>query len=402
MSVTVDERAAAELRRRLADELEETGDLRSPQWRKAVEAVPRHPFTCSFFRRIVGPGQTLWEPITAASAGVGTWLKLVYANETWVTQLDNRVLPGDVTEPAPGVPTSSSTLPGLVVRMLEWLDIRDGHNVLEIGAGSGYSAALLCHRLGEDRVTTIEVDTGVVARADAALEEVGYSPYLITGDGLVGYPLRAPYDRIIATCSVRHVPYTWVRQSSPGAVILATISGWLHAFGLVKLTVGADGTAEGTGLPGTISFMPARPHTPPEITGAIDARTAYHDSERRARYGLEILDATRPHGWASRFVAQLAAPGAQIASAQYADGPLITCLIDVDREAFATLTPAPNGGWTVRQGGPIGIWDDIEDAVMKWENAGSPAIEAFRIRVTRTEQVVWLDTDDGEARWALP
>src|SRR6059036_2986121 len=104
----------------------------------------------------------------------------------------------------------------------------------------------MCHRLGVDQVTTIEVDPDVAARADAALETVGYSTWTVTGDGLLGHPRRAPYDRVIATCAVRRIPYTWIRQTKPGGIVLATVGGaWHYGTGLAKVTVAEDGTAEG-------------------------------------------------------------------------------------------------------------------------------------------------------------
>lgn len=195
-----------------------------------------------------------WRPVTSP----GEWAKIAYRDESLVTQLDGHLTADQATEPVPGVPTSSSTTPVTVVGMVEALDIEDDHTVLEIGTGTGYSTALMCHRLGEDNITTIEVDPGVAARADAALEAAGYSTWTVTGDGLLGHPRRAPYDRVIATCAVRRVPYTWVRQTKPGGIILTTLApgSWAYGTGLAKVTVSDDGTAEGR-IIGESSFMQA-------------------------------------------------------------------------------------------------------------------------------------------------
>lgn len=93
-------------------------------------------------------------------------------------------------------------------------------------------------------VTTVEVDPGVATRADAALEAAGYSTWTVTGDGLLGHPRRAPYDRVIATCAVRRIPHTWVRRTRPGGTILTTVApgSWAYGSGLAKVTVSDDGT----------------------------------------------------------------------------------------------------------------------------------------------------------------
>ncbi|MGH3926687.1 MAG: rRNA adenine N-6-methyltransferase family protein, partial [Pseudonocardiaceae bacterium] len=217
---------AAQLRRRLAGRLAEGGQLRSRRWRAAVEAVPRHAFLPEFFRMVSTPQQTVWEPISPARVGRSTWLELTYADETWVTQLDGHTRPGDVDAGVPGEPTSSSTLPSLVVRMLEDLDVHDGDDVLEIGTGTGYSTALLCERLGDEHVTSVEIDTQIAADAVAALHRVGRTPTVVAGDGLAGCPSGGRFDKVVATCSMRRVPAAWIDQTVPGGTILVTIGGW--------------------------------------------------------------------------------------------------------------------------------------------------------------------------------
>ncbi|MEU5976483.1 methyltransferase domain-containing protein [Streptomyces sp. NPDC047315] len=160
--------------------------------------------------------------------------------------------------------------------------------MLEIGTGTGYSTALMCQRLGSDQVTSIEYDPATAARARAALAAAGHAPRLVQGDGLLGDGKGAPYDHLIATCAVRTIPPAWLRQVKPGGTILTTLSGWLYGSGLAQLTVGEDGAAEGSFLPGTVSFMIARPHAAPDLGDVSDLLHQPGD-ERPARYGPEIF-----------------------------------------------------------------------------------------------------------------
>src|SRR5690606_10027168 len=69
---------------------------------------------------------------------------------------------------------------------LQALDAHQGHRVLEVGTGTGYNAALLCHRLGPDNVTSIDIDTGLVDRARERLAAFDYFPHLEATDGAAG------------------------------------------------------------------------------------------------------------------------------------------------------------------------------------------------------------------------
>lgn len=234
-------------------------------------------------------------------------------------------------------------------------------------------------------------------RADAALEAAGYSTWTVTGDGLLGHPHRAPYDRTIATCAVRRVPYAWVRQTKPGGVILATVgpSAWSYGTGLAKLTVKDDGTAEGR-IIGRTSFMPARAEAAVPLSGDLSARAAYADTERRSKLSPDMLN-----DWVPAFLAQLAAPGTQLVRA-VSDTRETVYLFDTAREAFAALT-ADGEEWNVRQGGPVAIWDAIEDTLTAWRDAGEPDITAVRMEVTPTAHAYWIGgqqiTTEARSYW---
>ncbi|WP_338146273.1 ATP-grasp peptide maturase system methyltransferase [Streptomyces boncukensis] len=386
---------SAELRHGLADLLAQDGVLKTAAWRKAVEEVPREQFLPSFFRDEPGPdGVPRYVPVTRA-ADAAEWLALVYRNETWVTQLDGHVTAETADGPVSGFPTSSSTMPATVVGMSEALDVEDGMKVLEIGTGTGYSTGLLCHRLGADNVASVEVDPEVAKRADDALEALGYSTWTVTGDGLLGHPRRAPYDRTVATCALRRIPYAWVRQTRPGGVILATVgpSAWSYGTGLVKLTVKDDGTAEGRVIART-SFMPARAQAAVPLSGDLAARAAYADTERETALSPDLL-----REWMPAFLAQLAAPGSQLVRAT-SSGRETVYLFDTGREAFAALT-ADGDRWNVRQGGPVAIWDAIEYAVSAWQEADEPDITAVRLTVTPEAHVYWI-AEHPALRWQHP
>jgi methyltransferase of ATP-grasp peptide maturase system len=388
------EQRAERLRRRLARELEHAGHLSSPEWRAAIEAVPRHEFIREFFARIDPPdgSPTVWDPIDEHRSGVEKWLDMTYVDESHVTQLDENTTPAEVNGAiANANPTSSSTMPNLVIRMWEDLDVHDRDRVLEIGTGTGYSTALGCHRLGDDHITSIEIDPAVAARAKAALTRAGYRPHLVVGDGLGGVPEHAPYDRIIATCAVRRIPAAWVAQSRPGTVILVTLSGWLGASELARLTVTRPGVAEGRFLTGGVSFMPARAHAPePVMIPKLDEDVI---GMRAAVFGPEILTDPGP----ARMVAQLVAPQAQYLPWVAGDTDATRLLVASDG-CYAAFDQT-SSGWRVRQGGQRAVWDSIEQAVTTWHSLGRPPLDTFRITVGPQRQTVRIG---NSITWDLP
>ncbi|MFC4610087.1 ATP-grasp peptide maturase system methyltransferase [Streptomyces maoxianensis] len=365
-----------ELRSQLADRLARSGHLRTQPWRQAVEGVARHEFlTGGFFNRIDTKTVTAWAPVMPDDP---LWLERCYQDESLVTQIAGTIVPGDLRGEVMRAPTSSSTMPSLVVRMLEDLQVDAGHRVLEIGTGTGYSTALLCHRLGDELVASVEVDEGVSGRARTALGTCGYAPHLVVGNGLAGHKDGAPYDRVIATCGIVTVPMEWIEQTRPGGIILTTLCGWMYSSELARLTVHDDGTASGRFLAGQISFMLARPQTPPPLGILPDLDQG---QEREAALGADVVD-----DWDTRFVAQLAAPRAQRITLTR-DGRTEHVLLDVEADAWAALSE-DGGRWSVRQGGPSRIWDEIEEHVTRWRADGAPPLDQFEVSVTPDGQTI--------------
>ncbi|MFJ6621430.1 ATP-grasp peptide maturase system methyltransferase [Kitasatospora sp. NPDC091335] len=375
---------AADLRAALVRQLADGEGLTDPLWHAAAAAVPREAFVGDYFRMVDGSFPTSYEPVREGADG---WLEAVYANRTLVTQLDGRTRPADADGPVAGSPSSSSTLPSLVLRMWQQLEVHDGHRVLEVGTGTGYSAALGAHRLGEENIVSVEVDAVIADRAAAALRTAGYAPHLVVGDGLAGHKARGPYDRLIATCAVRTLPYPWLHQVKPGGKILVTFSGWQFGYALALLTVTEPGEATGRFLPGWTSFMIARPHDRPPRQNP----TLLPGEERAAR-----IDPATITTWTGTWVAQLAAPSAERIGA--GDQQI---LIDHATGSQARTRPDGHGGWTVTQRGPLRLWDRVEEAVEAWQAEGAPHQERFGITVTGDGQRVWLGSEDGPG-WNLP
>ncbi|MGW0864469.1 ATP-grasp peptide maturase system methyltransferase [Streptomyces sp. NPDC002611] len=366
----------AQLHQQLLDRMTTNGSLRTEPWKHAAAAVPRHQFLSGgYFRRVDAPGPTAWEPVRQGNMA---WLKGCYADESLVTQIAGTIVPDDIHGQITREPTSSSTLPSLVLRMLEDLQVEDGHKVLEIGTGTGYSTAVLCARLGAGNVTSIEYDEHVASQARAALGRLGTYPTLVTGDGLRGHGADAPYDRVIATCGVRTVSPAWIEQTRPGGLILATIGGWLGSSELARLTVHTDGTASGPLLGGGVSFMLARPHMPPPLGLLPDLDEG---KERETALGSDVLN-----NWTARFVVQLAVPGAQRLALER-DGHTEEVLVDIETGSWAAVYEDA-GQWVVRQGGPAPPWDEVEEQFRRWRHAGAPALEEFTVRVSPEGQTI--------------
>ena len=140
-----------------------------------------------------------------------------------------------VTRRAPdGTSLSSASSPKLVATMLEQLAVQPGQRVLEIGAATGFNAALLAELTGPaGTVVTIELDDDLAAQAASNLRRAGYPDVRVTcGDGALGDPSQAPYDRIIVTAEAWDLVPAWWDQLTPDGRIVAPVR--LHGSGLTR------------------------------------------------------------------------------------------------------------------------------------------------------------------------
>lgn len=365
--------------RRLADTLRDNGDLHSPQWHAALSAVPRHVFVPRAYEQDVTGA---WHEFETA-----TLLDRVYSPETLITALE--------TVGGSMVPISSSTKPDLMVRMLETLDVRDGNRVLEIGTGTGYNAALLAHRLGDDRVFSMDVGEDLVELARERLNAAHFHPTLVTGDGAHGLPQDAPFDRIIATCSVPAIPRKWAEQLAPNGSILVDLKLAISAGNLVLLRH-VDDRLEGRFTTRWAAFMAMR-------RGATSEPMVYAD---RALGEQTRPTNVPPKPWSETpiawFLAQLHLPRG------------ISFGYDLDPDTMqpvASTFATPDGSWarvslsdgTVTEAGATQLWTHVEWAHDQWATAGQPAWDRLGLTVTGDgEHTLWVDSPTGRYHWVLP
>jgi protein-L-isoaspartate(D-aspartate) O-methyltransferase len=136
---------------------------------------------------------------------------------------EDRAIP---TKMADGRAISSSSQPTMMAIMLRQLQLKPGHHILEIGAGTGYNAALMAHLVGEKgQVTTIDIDEDIVAAARSHLQAVGcQNVQVICADGTQGWLDNAPYDRIILTVGGWDISPAWIEQLTADGRILLPLS----------------------------------------------------------------------------------------------------------------------------------------------------------------------------------
>jgi protein-L-isoaspartate(D-aspartate) O-methyltransferase len=166
-------------RKRLAKQVKNKG-ISDPRVLHAIESIPRHIFVDSALENRayedsalpIGCGQTISQPYTVAA-------------------------------------------------QTELLDVGEDDKVLEIGTGSGYQAAILCH-MGAD-VYSIERHEPLYRKARETLNELGYRPQLKCGDGTKGWSAYAPYDKIIVTAGAPVVPQDLVSQLKTGGILIVPV-----------------------------------------------------------------------------------------------------------------------------------------------------------------------------------
>ncbi|MGH3866221.1 MAG: methyltransferase domain-containing protein [Pseudonocardiaceae bacterium] len=349
------------------------------RWRPAIAAIPRHLFVPHWWCWLAagsGFGSDTWE-LCNGSAEEDNWARAAYRDRSLVTRVGLRH--ADHAEPGErsvGMPTSSATLPGLIVQMLRHAHIDAGADVLDVGTGSGYGCAVLAQRLGDQHVTSVDVDAYLSTVAVERLDGIGLRPQVVTCDATG--PLQGSYDRIVSTVAVRPIPASWLTALRPGGRLVTTITD-------TALILTADKTDDG-GAIGRIEwdragFMPTRigADYPPGLEEQFAVvRQAEGDQVRVGRYPVvNVVEA-----WEIWSMLGIIAPGIEHHYHQDDDGQRTAWMLHPDG-SWARATSKDGDAPTVHQSGPRRLWDILDDIRHRWLREGSLPIYGATVIITQ-------------------
>lgn len=329
------------------------------RWRQPLADTPRHLFTPRWWRRLDGE----WT-LRDGQADPERWISAAYSDRTLVTRVGP--LHADLAKPhdrPTGKPTSSSTLPTLVVMMYRHAMIGDDIDVLCV-TGTGYGTALLTRRIGDERVTSIDVDPYLVEAARDRLDLVGAHPDVQVCD--ITGPLPAVYDRIVSTVGLPGIPPGWLTALRPGGRFVTNLAG-------TGLVVAANKTPDG-GARGSVTwdragFMATRTsgaedYPPPPSTW--HAWTDEGADITTGRYAVIQVAET----WELMTSLALAVPGVQHSYNQDGDGVRTAVMVHADG-SWARATGRRGERPTVHQAGPRRLWDVLDAIRHDWLSDGS-------------------------------
>lgn len=345
---------------------------RHSRWLPAVAATPRH----LFIPRWWGRGSDGWE-LLDGPADPDRWMESAYRDTSLVTRVGplhaDQATPSDRPH---GRPTSSATLPSLVVRMFQHARMDDGDYLLDVGTGSGYGAAVAARRLSGEQVTSVDVDPYLVEAARSRLAEAGVGPTVEAVDATGDLPFAAStFDRIVATVAVRAVPASWLTVLRPGGRLVTTLAGTSL---LITAERNGDGSASGRVEWDRAGFMHARAGDdyPPGV-GDLLAKAAEQDGDEVALGPYPIVDVA--NAWDLDSMLSLKAPG--IEHSYEDDGEQRVALMAHEDGSWARATAVGDDRPTVHQGGPRRLWDLLDECRSYWLTQGELPVRGAEVYI---------------------
>jgi protein-L-isoaspartate(D-aspartate) O-methyltransferase len=303
------------------------------------------------------------------------------------------------------LPASSSSQPAIVAIMLEELRPKPGQRILEIGAGSGYNAALLQELVGpEGRVVTVDISPDVVAWARSSLQAAGYrAPLVLEADGGCGYEPEAPYDRIIVTASSDEIPLPWFQQLRDGGVLVLPFRLNVPHFAVALRKEGAGFVSERISpsgfmrLRGAFGSSGTRVGLIRDITVAFDYRGPLLDPRALGRLLTtvprqaslpQLPGRDEPDLWAFHYFAAFqGVPLAMLSTRNPGHGFTDAWGVADTRAGSATLFTAELAKKReVLVYGTGATLDGVREAVDRWAALGRPQPGRIRLRLTPLPQ----------------
>ncbi|MFG2827324.1 protein-L-isoaspartate O-methyltransferase [Streptomyces sp. NPDC048434] len=386
----------------MAARLEAAGALVPGRVHEALLALPRELLMPQAYvrRSALDERPPRWDLLDWSEPGDREeLLAVLYGGESVLIQHDGEPLVGRTGRARSGGGiTSMSTVMSLTALLLQELDLRPGHRVLDIGAGAAVTAAVACHICGDTGVVTLDRDQHIAVAAQARLGALGYRPAVVSGSGEAGWPERAPYDRIFVSFALPCVPAALVNQLAPGGRLLMHITTTSPSWpALAVVSRSPDGRV--TSHLRAVEFAHRAGHGRQQIflsaafreriaarsAGSAEAppfRSTEVPPSDEARGFWLALDALHPGLVRHRGVDDLVigAPG-----------------------CGSWMVARPDGAstWTVTASGPRDIWAEIRETTVRWRAAGEP--EVYRLDLESDgEQRVSAGRGQGALTWRLP
>ncbi|MBO2464977.1 protein-L-isoaspartate O-methyltransferase family protein [Actinomadura violacea] len=333
-----------------AADLTGKGAIRSEHVASAFAAVPRHLFLNTIYQ-----GR---ERVQVGEEPDGEVLDRIYSDRSLMTHVPDDEAGG----------YSSASQPSLVAKMLEALDLEPGMRVLEVGAGTGYNAALIA-TITDAPVVTIDVSQAVAAEAAAALDRAGIDRVTaLHADGYLGHPDAGPYDRIIVTCGVTGASPHWLDQLAPsGLALVPTAHGGQHPLLAITQpgpapTARAVSHADFMTAAGPLYYWPAHRTRTPTRAVPADALALTHD------VGPELDDTDYQALWFHLAAHDPRATRAWTDGIDPAHG--LCALHDPDTTATAWI----HHDGTAHHTGDPSLLDQLAELVTAWTDTGRHAI----------------------------
>ena len=275
-----------------------------------------------------------------------------------------------------GIPTSSSSQPAIVARMLAQLQIQPGQRVMEIGTGTGYNAALLGHLVGpEGRVTTVDVDPAICLAAQRHLDAAGVANVsVVTGDAWTVVQGLGMFDRVEATVGVSDLSTAWVEQLEVDGILVAPL--WLRAGLQVSVAFSkADGGLQSVSAD-PCGFM--------RLRGPGAGEPVYH------RVGGWTVSLDRPDGARVALLERLLDLAPRVEPAPPVAPGWFTPIALCQPEAIHLFSLQPEGpvvGWGMLEMSPPGL------AVVVLRGGGASTLETFGEDLARRRLLTLIDKE---------